>query len=79
MKKKSDLERENKIKKEYLRLIYDLGYDYDGLEGAESLKVLIDELVDLAAKGLRNDDRSVIYDGGDGTRKKNILLEDVEE
>lgn len=35
---------------EYLELIYAIGYDYDGCEKPESLKELIDELVDLSSK-----------------------------
>lgn len=35
---------------EYLELIYAIGYDYDGCEKPESLKELIDELVELSTK-----------------------------
>ena len=68
------LERQVKIKNNYLDLIYCIGYDYDGYEKAESLKSLIDELVDYAVKGMKNDDKTVIYEGGKGT-KQNILYE----
>lgn len=71
--------RKNKIKYEYLKLIVDLGYDYDGCEKAESLKSLIDELVDLAVKAIENDDKSAIYDDFEGSKPKNILLEDIKE
>lgn len=66
--------RQNKIKDEYLKLICDLGFDYDGYEESESLKELIDELVDLAKKAIKNDDKSVVYTGGDGL-EFNILRE----
>lgn len=39
--------------KECLELICDIGYDYDGCNSVESLKELIDELVDLASQGLK--------------------------
>lgn len=66
--------KKNKIKDEYLKLICDLGFDYDGYEESESLKELIDELVDLAKKAIKNDDKSVVYTGGDGL-EFNILRE----
>ena len=66
--------RQNKIKDEYLKLICDIGFDYDGYEKSESLKELIDELVDLAKKAIKNDDKSVVYTGGDGL-EFNILRE----
>lgn len=69
-------ERELKIKNEYLRLIYDKGFDYDGYNKAESLKGLIDELVDYANKAYKNDDISVIYTGG-CNKQYNILHEEV--
>lgn len=72
-----DKTRQILIKNEYFRLIHDLGYDYDGLEKPESLKQLIDELVDLANKGYIADDKAVIYDNFNGT-KKNILMEIIE-
>lgn len=55
-----DVEREIKIKDAYLGLICDLGYDYDGYETVEGLKSLIDELVDLARKGINCDDKSAM-------------------
>ena len=45
--KTSELERKLKIKNEYLGLICDFGYDYDGCNTVESLKELIDELVNF--------------------------------
>lgn len=39
------------IMEKYLERIYDLGYDYDGLNSVESLKGLIDELTRLASLG----------------------------
>ena len=38
-----DIERQLKIKNEYLKMIYAIGYDYDGFNTVESLKQLIDE------------------------------------
>lgn len=70
-----NLKRNLKIKDEYLKLIIDLGFDYDGYEKSESLKVLIDELVDLAKKALWNDDKSEVYFGDD--KNYNILMEEI--
>lgn len=39
------------IMERYLERIYDLGYDYDGLNSVESLKELIDEMCRLASLG----------------------------
>lgn len=75
-KENKEKDRLLKIKDEYFRLIHDLGYDYDGLEKPESLKQLIDELVDLANKGYIADDKAAIYDDFNG-HKKNILLEPI--
>lgn len=53
---------------EYLELIYAIGYDYDGCEKPESLKELIDELVDLSSKA-----RKCLHEGRlfRETRKEN--------
>lgn len=69
-------ERELKIKDEYLKLIYYMGFDYDGYNKVESLKGLIDELVDYANKAYANDDISVIYTGG-CNKQYNILCEEI--
>lgn len=49
MENEAHLHRPNSCD-EYLELIYAIGYDYDGCEKPESLKELIDELVDLSSK-----------------------------
>ena len=67
-------QRQLKIKDEYLRMIRDLGYDYDGCNTEKSLKELIDELVKYAKKAIKNDDTSTIYIGGD--KEFNILFEE---
>ena len=76
--KTSELERKLKIKNEYLGLICDFGYDYDSCNTVESLKELIDELVDLAKKGLKNDDKSIMYMSADMKTNYNILHERIE-
>lgn len=73
-----DLERQIKIKDKWCQLIIDIGFDYDGFNTVESLKGLIDELVDYAHKAIICDDVSVVYAGADD-KKSNILLEDIEE
>lgn len=72
------IERTIKIKDEYLKLIIDLGFDYNGYEKSESLKMLVDELIDLAKKALWNDDKSEVYWGGDD-KKYNILREEIKD
>ena len=66
-------ERQIKIKDNYLRAIMSLGYDYDGYTSSDDLKSLIDELVDLAEKGLTCDDTTPAFESW-GT-KYNILME----
>lgn len=73
-----DLERQVKIKDEWCQLIVDLGFDYDGCNTVESLKGLIDELVDYAHKAIICDDVSVAYVGADD-KKSNILLKNIKE
>ena len=73
-----DLERQIKIKDKWCQLIIDIGFDYDGFNTVESLKGLIDELVDYAHKAIICDDVSVVYIGA-GDKKSNILLEDIKE
>lgn len=58
-----NLKRQLKIKDEYLSLIIGLGFDYDGYNTVESLKSLIDEIVELARKASVCDDKSVIFGG----------------
>lgn len=65
-----------KIKDEYLQLIDFLLVDYDGCNTVESLKELIDETRDYIHKALKNDDKTVIYEGM--KNKFNILHEEVE-
>lgn len=72
------LKRQNKIKDKYCELIYELGFDYDGLNTVESLKGLIDDLVDYAKKSIKNDDNSFVFEGMNGT-KYNILREKIDE
>lgn len=73
-----DLEKQIEVKDKWCQLIIDLGFDYDGLNTVESLKGLIDELVDYAHKAIICDDVSVVYVGADD-KKSNILLEDIKE
>ena len=72
-----NLQRQIIIKNNYLDLIWQIGYDYDGCNTIKSLKELIDELIDLATKGLKNDDKSIMYIGANGINK-NILFEKVD-
>ena len=69
------LQRDIRIKNEYLDLIWDIGHDYDGCESSSELKRLIDGLVDYSKKASRCDDTSPIY--GAVNRKYNILMEEL--
>lgn len=71
-----DLERQIKIKDAYCNMIYMLGVDYDGFNTVESLKSLIDELVALAKRAVKNDDKYAMYEGC-GDKYYNILNEKV--
>lgn len=71
------LERRIRIKDNYLDTIIGLGADYDGFNKAESLKELIDDLVDRANKAYHNEDKTVEFiNYRDGC--VNILNEKVE-
>lgn len=67
-----------KIKNEYLNLIYMIGYDYDGCDTVEGLKEVIDQLVDYAKKGLKNDDKSCEYTNFNGD-EFNILRKKIKK
>lgn len=70
-------DRQLEIKDKYLELIYFLGVDYDGWNTVESLKSLIDDLIDYAKKAGNNDDKAPIYSGFNG-EDFNILYERLE-
>ena len=72
------LKRQIEIKDSYLSLMWDLGVDYDGWDTVDSLKSLIDDLVDYAKKAVKNDDKYAVYQGGNG-KYFNILREEVEK
>ena len=70
------LERQIKIKDSYCTHIINLGFDYDGYTKAESLKKLIDELVEISRKALRCEDMTIEYTSGDN-KAYNILMEEI--
>lgn len=70
------LERQIKIKNKYFQMIIDYGFDYDGLNSVESLKYLVDDLVDLAKSGLKSDDKRPIY--FNSNKQYNILNEELD-
>ena len=72
------LERQIKIKDAYCNMIYMLGVDYDGFNTVESLKSLIDELVNCAKRAYRSDDKYVVGESFGG-KCYNILYEEVEK
>ena len=69
--------RKEKIKDEYLKLICDIAYDYDGCNTVKSLKELIDELVSLSRRALNNDDKWTAYISANERKKFNILHEEL--
>ena len=71
-----DLERQIRIKDNYCDMIWCLGVDYDGYETPEGLKSLIDELVALAERAVKNDDKYAMYEGC-SDKYYNILNEEV--
>ena len=73
-----DLERQIAIKNEYLSLILDLIYDYDGFNTVEGLKGLIDEVGKYVGFALDNDDKEIVYIDGNGDNF-NILHERIGE
>lgn len=50
------LQKQVELKDKYSELIIDIGFDYDGYSKAESLKELIDELVNYAKASLKNEE-----------------------
>lgn len=66
------------IMKKYLKLICNLGYDYDGLNQVNSLKRLIDELVRYASLGRVCNITEPMYIDSEG-KKYNILNEELKE
>lgn len=71
-----ELERKIEIKDRYCDIIWCLGVDYDGYETPEGLKSLIDELVALAKRAVKNDDKYAMYEGCEN-KFYNILDEEV--
>lgn len=76
--KLEDLQREIAIKNEYLSLILDLIYDYDGFNTVEGLKGLIDEIKSYAHMAIDKDTKTPFYRDGDGN-DLNILQEKIGE
>lgn len=70
------LERQIEIKDRYCDMIWCLGVDYDGYETPEGLKSLIDELIALAKRAVKNDDKYAMYKICDD-KYYNILNEEV--
>lgn len=76
IEKIKELERQIKIKDEYLKLMWFIGADYDGYETPDGLKSVIDNLMDLCQKAGNNNDTYAIYEGC-GDKYYNILNEEV--
>lgn len=70
-------EREVKIKNTYLQKIIDVGCYDENTTDVARLKNIIDELVNLAEKGLDNDDKSPYYASFETGKTYNILMEET--
>ena len=74
------MERRLKIKDEYLKLIIDIGYDYDGYENdVLGLRDLIQEMCKYAEAALNEDDKTpmLISSKNGKTVNLNILGEEI--
>lgn len=71
-----ELEEKIEIMQKYFQLIIDLGYDCDGCNTIEELKMLIDELVRYARVGKNCDIVETVYING--LKSYNILGEEIE-
>lgn len=73
------LERKIKIKDAWAQAIIDCLYGYDGYENSiTGLRGLVDEAMDKANKIIKNNDKSIVYSGHNGTDEvvhENILGE----
>lgn len=69
--------REIEIKNRYMKMIVDLGIDYDGYNDVSHLKKLIDNLVYLAKLGIESNDKTSMYE--DDKDSFNILLEKIDK
>lgn len=67
-----------KIKNEYLKLIYYIGFDYDGCETVEELRGLVSQLVEYADKALNNEYKTCEYTNFNGD-EFNILRKKIKE
>ncbi len=71
------MNKQIEIMENYLELIIDLGFDYDGCNTIESLKVLIDELVHYAKLGRACNINTPVY--ANGGKYYNILHEELKD
>lgn len=74
--KNKKLKEETTIMGNYLELIADLSFDYDGCNSIKSLKKLIDELNRIANLGIECNLREPIY--VNRGKKYNILQQEIE-
>lgn len=72
-----ELKKTIEIMEKYFELIIDFGFDYDGLNGIQSLKSLIDEMVRFARLGrVANITEPIFSNGQDNF---NVLGERIEK
>lgn len=75
MERRRIMERRLKIKDEYLRLIIDIGYDYDGYENnIAGLRYLIQEMCRYAKAALNEDDKTPILIGSKNGKAVNLNI-----
>lgn len=75
-KYEDEMEEKIDIMQRYFQMIIDLGFDYDGCNTIEGLKMLIDELVRYARVGKNCDIVETVY--VNESKKYNILGEEID-
>lgn len=71
------MNKQIEIMEKYFELIIDLGFDYDGANTVESLKMLIDELIRFAKLGRACNTTECIYRNKE--KMYNILHEELKD
>lgn len=72
-----ELQRNLKIKDNYLHTIYSIGYDFDDYNNIKLLKETLKEMVELSDKAINCDDNYVIGKDKKTGKEYNILMEEV--
>lgn len=86
LKALEEKDKQIEIKNEYMKLICNILYDYDGYydektqwANVKGLVCLIDETLDFLKAAINNDTSKVMYEKGTKGIKLNILMKEIEE